>query len=1167
MAGGSGGSGNLIPSPSPIGQIPLDVTEAPHPYGNVAGEMARTGEEMGRGLKEAGAGLMDLATPLAEAQASSALQNQKVTVGPDGKIQVLNPAHSFAFGAAGDAAARVIQAGTVSQAGASVDTALTDIHMKHLGDPAGQAAANDAFVSGLKGLTGNPMIDAAVMNRARDTGAQHLDHNTEYTTQLGVANSEKSLNAQREDVEQQLETLAQSGVGAGDSNYDKLMDQRKAIQEQFASSNILKEPPEVVAMRDKEFGTRLQGYHLISGLDAIVKDKNIFEAQKALDAFTKEHPELSRQDAMRLRADGMAHLEQYRPQAEADITSSHESAAALLKGFAAGKDKGQDASQFKESALGALMNARKVGDFWGASQLEGALNFAGIPFPALKDDGSGSTIKNNAPASTSPKVTASPLPPPGSPAGSYMGKTASGQSIVIGPDGHPLQTQPASPAAPAAGGAPVSSPAAATVQPAAATGPVAAPPSSNSFMDRVAQIESANSNIFSGTDPDVAGPGTKSQGYWQINTPTWRDFASAAGVDVSKYPNAMSAPRDVQEKVASVIPLGRFGPRTQTMLRQEYGPLDRHSTLGRLAEIHGGPSAAPVNGNPPHSAAELAANPYLNSAIIRSMMEDKGDRKGSISAIADMTENLAKVGISSPTEQIGAVLQFAQNNPTDESAQNIAAKVMGTQLALAATSGGSMAAGGGGGGPAAASGGVSNREVVEKEIRDWAAGPDILHKQAAAVAMEREIEFDKFAKEHPYLHAANAGIIKGSAPMIDAGNPQNIPAAIAQRAGQADFIGKMRGTQAPSLLGESGDGDALKSAFAGPNGADVIRGIGQLKPEVLSSLASEPAFREGLTAMSHSTDPEKLNAAYGVMDKLARQNPLDFNAKFKDGIKDLNDWQKIISTLPPDQVEKRMQQYNDPNERQAFTKAAEIANDALKNVSADSVVSKFSTGSFWPFGTGAQPPVGEPGRVDAKLALKADYDDAYKDAFSQNSNASVADDTAMKTISAKWGMSGVNGNRVMPYPPEQAYRNKDGSPMMVNGSMDWMKQQLDADILKAVGDTGGARPGYASPISGPTLTEAQNEAIQKASAPRALVSDATTQADIASGKPASYKVVIQNKDGRFSILSDAASGKDLRVRFDPSMAQADQIEQAERARAAPQAAPQYSAPFNSGTLP
>jgi len=67
------------------------------------------------------------------------------------------------------------------------------------------------------------------------------------------------------------------------------------------------------------------------------------------------------------------------------------------------------------------------------------------------------------------------------------------------------------------------------------------------FLDTLAQIESGNRNIPSGVDPDVAGPGTKSQGYWQINTPTWRDFAPKAGVDLAMYPNAMAAPREVQQ--------------------------------------------------------------------------------------------------------------------------------------------------------------------------------------------------------------------------------------------------------------------------------------------------------------------------------------------------------------------------------------------------------------------------------------------------------------------------------------------------------------------------------------------------------------------------------------------------------------------------------------------
>lgn len=108
------------------------------------------------------------------------------------------------------------------------------------------------------------------------------------------------------------------------------------------------------------------------------------------------------------------------------------------------------------------------------------------------------------------------------------------------------------------------------------------------FLDTLAQVESGDRNIPSGVDSDVAGPGTKSQGHFQINTPTWRDFAGKAGVDIKQYPNAMSAPREVQAQVASVIPFKRFGPRTQRMMTEKYGPLDRNATVGTLAARYGG---------------------------------------------------------------------------------------------------------------------------------------------------------------------------------------------------------------------------------------------------------------------------------------------------------------------------------------------------------------------------------------------------------------------------------------------------------------------------------------------------------------------------------------------------------------------------------------------------
>ena len=123
------------------------------------------------------------------------------------------------------------------------------------------------------------------------------------------------------------------------------------------------------------------------------------------------------------------------------------------------------------------------------------------------------------------------------------------------------------------------------------TGGAGAGGGGGSFMDALASIESGDKNIVSGTDKDSKGltlaqggnPAEISQGNFQINTPTWRDFAKQGGVDVNQYPNAMSAPRAVQAQVASVIPFNRFGPRTQTLMRSRFGPLDTSQTVGALA--------------------------------------------------------------------------------------------------------------------------------------------------------------------------------------------------------------------------------------------------------------------------------------------------------------------------------------------------------------------------------------------------------------------------------------------------------------------------------------------------------------------------------------------------------------------------------------------------------
>jgi len=171
---------------------------------------------------------------------------------------------------------------------------------------------------------------------------------------------------------------------------------------------------------------------------------------------------------------------------------------------------------------------------------------------------------------------------------------------------HLANWRPASQPAPASGAIAYGAP---PGQPSALLARTGRPAAGSSFLDALAQIESQNKNIFSTVDKDYPGqPGSRSQGYFQIDTPTWQQFAAKAGIDVTKYPTAMNAPREVQAQVAGLIPLSRFGGRTQRMLQEQYGHLDTSQTIGQLGttlNAAGGPSEGPTTpaGGPPATPA------------------------------------------------------------------------------------------------------------------------------------------------------------------------------------------------------------------------------------------------------------------------------------------------------------------------------------------------------------------------------------------------------------------------------------------------------------------------------------------------------------------------------------------------------------------------------------
>lgn len=87
-------------------------------------------------------------------------------------------------------------------------------------------------------------------------------------------------------------------------------------------------------------------------------------------------------------------------------------------------------------------------------------------------------------------------------------------------------------------------------------------------------------NVHEGTSSGQA------QGYFQITTGTWKDFAPQAGIDLRQYPTPMTAadgtpvPYEVQAKVASTIPLKRWDESTVAKMRATGIPINPNATLG-----------------------------------------------------------------------------------------------------------------------------------------------------------------------------------------------------------------------------------------------------------------------------------------------------------------------------------------------------------------------------------------------------------------------------------------------------------------------------------------------------------------------------------------------------------------------------------------------------------
>lgn len=198
-----------------------------------------------------------------------------------------------------------------------------------------------------------------------------------------------------------------------------------------------------------------------------------------------------------------------------------------------------------------------------------------------------------------------------------------GEQYRYDPDlGWRIVGNPAPNADPAAIDAPASTPVP-TIKPATQDYGIrlpGAPPAANQLtrggaldpLSTIEKYESGGRNV-----PNYRYDSTHTaQGYWQITNSTWRDVAPRVGVDLSVYPTAMDAPKEVQRAVAGRLfsergyqPWAPYNPALAKAVGYQTGLHMPTGALGGNLDYVGvsAPVFAPKN--------ELAAEPSSLSPV------------------------------------------------------------------------------------------------------------------------------------------------------------------------------------------------------------------------------------------------------------------------------------------------------------------------------------------------------------------------------------------------------------------------------------------------------------------------------------------------------------------------------------------------------------------------
>lgn len=398
---------------------------------------------------------------------------------------------------------------------------------------------------------------------------------------------------------------------------------------------------------------------------------------------------------------------------------------------------------------------------------------------------------------------------------------------------------------------------------------------------------------------------------------------------------------------------------------------------------------------------------------------------------------------------------------------------------------------------------------------------------------------------------------------IDWSNPESIAA----RAKQAGSVAAQRGLPAfvPFTKGEIGMLTSHIAASDGQAAQAVLSSLNKALPaEQFAALMQNKDLQKSIVGLSQSDDPQKMSAAYSVLDAEYQRDPMHFSERFGGRTEaNLYLWQDKRQYMTPEAMMKEMRRANDPAEKARQDARKTEAREAIKKLTVNDAVKALDPSWFFRASAPAAVSVNNQA-IDMPGLLMTEYKRQYETAYIDTGSPEVAQRLAAERLKKVWGKSDANGGEMMRRAPELYYQP-------VEGKHDYIKEQFDRDVKAAMLDKFGKTeaPGKeglvlrhqygGGTVDAPDLNAKVTKADQATdtgqktfnaliNAPKKMVADHHTEADIAAGRPPSYAVVVKYSDGTYDTLLNK-EGKPLRFAADPQEAVAQNTAKVESRQA------------------